>query len=179
MAEAARVTSTEALEAFRARLLLFRARARSTVDEVAAEVQRTRQWLEHDQRRFWEGELRRARRALETAQQELFSSRLSKLEQATAAQQMAMHRAEAAVRTAEAKLAALRKWSRDFEHRVTPVARQVEPLHGFLSANLTNAAAELAEILAQLAAYAELRPPAAAPPPVAPAVDTPAAPPAA
>jgi chromosome segregation ATPase len=172
MAEAAHVSSSEALEAFRARLLLFRSRARAAVDEVAAEVQRTRQWLEHDQRRFWDNELRRARRALEAAQQELFSSRLSKLEQATAAQQMAVHRAEAAVRAAEAKLAALRKWSRDFEHRITPVARQVEPLHGFLSTNVAQAAAELAQILVQLAAYAEQRPPAVVPsapaPPAAP-----------
>lgn len=158
MPDQAHVASIEAIEAFRARLLVFRAHARSTVEEASAEVARLRQWLDHDQRNLWEGEIRKRRRALEAAQQELFSSRLSKLEEATAAQQMALHRAEAAVRTAEAKLATVRRWSRDFEGAVAPLAKQVEPLHSLLTVDLAAAAAQLGRLVETLSVYAGLRP---------------------
>ncbi|HMO64657.1 MAG TPA: hypothetical protein PKE47_05445 [Verrucomicrobiota bacterium] len=165
----AHVESVAAVEAFRARPLAHPAYPPPAVEEAAAEVARLRQWLDHGQRHFWEGEIRKRRRALEAAQQELFSSRLSKLEAATAAQQMALHRAEAAVRAAEAGLATVRRWSRDFESRVAPLARQVEPLHSLLTVDLANAAAALARVVEQLEAYADVRPdaPATAPPPVA------------
>lgn len=172
MPDQAHVASIEALEAFRARLLVYRAQARTTVEEAAAEVVRLRQWLDHDQRRHWENEIRRRNRALEAARQELFSSRLSKLEEATAAQQMALHRAEKAVRSAEARLATVRRWSRDFESRVAPLAKQVEPLHSLLTVGLAAAAAQLARHGETLSAYAGLRPegpPTAAPDPHPPA----------
>lgn len=173
MSGQAHVESVAAVEAFRARLLVYRAHARPAVEEAAAEVARLRQWLEHDQRNFWEAEIRKRRRALEAAQQELFSSRLSKLEEATAAQQLALRRAEAAVRAAEAGLATVRRWSRDFEGRVAPLARQVEPLHSLLTVDLAQAAAALARVVEALEAYADIHPEA----PAAPGAGTAAAPP--
>ncbi|MFN0066125.1 MAG: hypothetical protein ACKVYV_00670 [Limisphaerales bacterium] len=158
MPDQAHVASIEAIEAFRARLLVFRARARTTVEEASAEVARLRQWLDHDQRNFWEGEIRKRRRALEAAQQELFSSRLSKLEEATAAQQMALHRAEAAVCAAEAGLATVRRWSRDFESAVAPLARRVEPLHSLLTVDLAAGGAQLGRLVETLSVYVGLRP---------------------
>lgn len=170
MSGQAHVESVAAVEAFRARLLAYRAHARPVVEEAAAEVARLRQWLDHDRRNFWEAEIRKRRRALEAAQQELFASRLSKLEEAGAAQQMALRRAEAAVRAAEAGLSAVRRWSRDFESRVAPLARQVEPLHSLLTVDLARAAAELARVVEALEAYADLGPEASAAPSAAAAV---------
>lgn len=158
MSGQAHVESVAAVEAFRARLLAYRAHARPAVEEAAAEVARLRQWLDHDQRNFWEGEIRKRRRALEAAQQALFSSRLSKLEEATAVQQMALRRAEEAVRAAETGLATVRRWSRDFESRVAPLARQVEPLHSLLTVDLAQAAAALARVVEALEAYADIHP---------------------
>src|SRR5260221_13356732 len=82
MPERAHVTSVEVLEAFRASLILYLSKARPTVEEVSAEVLRTRLWLENDQRVLWEGQVRRRTKALEQAQQALSSARMSNLREA-------------------------------------------------------------------------------------------------
>ena len=48
MPERAHVTSLEALESFRASLILYVSKARPTLEEVSADVVRTRLWLEND-----------------------------------------------------------------------------------------------------------------------------------
>ena len=64
MPERAHVTSVDALESFRASLIVYLSKARPTLEEVSADVQRTRGWLEDEQRTHWENELRRRSRAL-------------------------------------------------------------------------------------------------------------------
>ena len=59
MAEKAQVTSLEALDTFRSQLIVYLSQARPALEEVGAEVLRTRMWLENDQRTHWENELRR------------------------------------------------------------------------------------------------------------------------
>ena len=68
MPDRAHVTSVDALEAFRSNLIVYLSKARPTLEEVSAEVQRMRSWLEDEQRTYWENELRRRSRALEEAQ---------------------------------------------------------------------------------------------------------------
>ena len=68
MPERAHVTSVDALEAFRANLIVYLSKARPTLEEVSADVQRTRGWLEGEQRTYWESELRRRSQALQEAQ---------------------------------------------------------------------------------------------------------------
>ena len=55
---------------------------------------------QHDQRNFWNQQMKLRARELERAQQELFSARMSKIQKATAAQELALHRAQRAVREA-------------------------------------------------------------------------------
>src|SRR5437762_3928736 len=112
MAEQAQVTSIDAIEAFRSSLILFLSKARPTLEEISSDVLRTRMWLENDQRDHWANEMRRRARDLEQAQAELFSARLSQLQQATASQYMAAHRAQAADREAEEKQKLQKKWKR-------------------------------------------------------------------
>ena len=58
MATQAKITSVEAIELFRAALIVFTSQARPALEEVSSEMTRTRLWLENDQRRFWENERR-------------------------------------------------------------------------------------------------------------------------
>src|SRR5580765_2319480 len=116
MAQQAKVTSVEAIEAFRANLILYLSKARPTLEEVTSEVVRTRQWLAHDQRRFWQNELKVRHKKLERLQAELFSAMMSKLSEASAAQQMAVRKAQQAVREAEEKLGLLKSWDRELEN---------------------------------------------------------------
>ena len=51
----AKVTSLDALEAFRSSAIVFASKARRAVDQASDEVRRTRYWLEGDRRTFWEG----------------------------------------------------------------------------------------------------------------------------
>src|SRR5689334_965785 len=103
MAERAQVTSVEAIDSFRGDLIVFATKARAAVEEVADQVQRTRVWLQHEQRTHWEKECRRLRRVLEEAQQAYFSAKLSQYQSATATQSIAVERAKQALRQAEAK----------------------------------------------------------------------------
>jgi len=159
MAERAQVTSVEAIEAFRSHLILFLSKARPSLEEVSSDVLRTRLWIQNDQRRYWENELRIRGKKLERAKGELFGARLSVLEEADAAKQMMVRRAQEAVHEAEGKLAALKKWDRELENRSEPYVKQVNQLHDYLTTDMSRAVAYLSEVIKSLEAYAEvLRP---------------------
>jgi hypothetical protein len=161
MPDRAHVTSVDALEAFRSSLIVYLGKARSTLEEVSSDVQRMRSWLENDQRMYWEGELRRRSRDLQEAQQALFSSRISKLREASAAEQMAVQRAKRALDEADAKLRAVKQWNRVFENRTSPLVKQMEKLHTVLAHDMVQAVAFLAQAISTLEAYADVVPPPA------------------
>jgi len=158
MAEQAKVTSVEAIEAFRSNLIVFLSKARPTIEEISGDVLRTRMWLENEQTDHWNKEMRRRKRDLEQAQGELFSARLSRLAKPTASQYMAVQRAQAAVREAEEKQKLLKKWTRELENRTEPMVKLIDQLHGFLNTDLLKGVQYLGEIVQTLQAYAEARP---------------------
>jgi hypothetical protein len=160
MAGQAQITSVEAIEAFRANLILFISQARPALEEVSSDILRTRMWLENEQRRFWETELRNRNKKLEMAQAELMTARLSQFQESTSLQQMAVRRARQAVQLAEDKLKALKRWSRDLENRSAPLLKEVEQLHGFMTSDLPKAIAQLVQIVRTLDAYADTAAPA-------------------
>ena len=163
MPERAHVTSVDALEAFRSNLIVYLSKARPTLEEVSAAVQRMRNWLEGEQRAHWENEFRRRSRVLEEAQQALFSAKLSNLREASAAEVMAVRRAKQARDEAEAKLRVLKQWNRVFDNRVDPLVKQMEKLHTVLAHDMVQAVAFLGQAIRTLDAYAEVAPPTATP----------------
>ena len=162
MADQAKVTSLEALEAFRANLIVFLTTAHRCLDEAGDEVRRARNWLQTDQRMYWEGEWKRRKRSLEQAEQELFSARLSGLRETTAAQQNAVIKAKRALVEAEEKIKAVKLWNRNFESCSDPLVRQMEGLRHFLDHDLPKALAYLVQAQNTLEAYAENPAPRAA-----------------
>lgn len=163
MPERARVSSLEAIERFRAQLILYREKAGRALDEIGEAVTRTRLWLENDAERHWQDQIRRRTRELELRQQQAFSSRLAGLRETATAHQAAVQKARQALREAEEKLRRVRQWRRLFDHRVAPAARQVEKLRHTLGPDLSRAVAWLNDVIRTLSAYAETRPPTAAP----------------
>ncbi len=155
MPQQARVTSIEALDDFRARLIVFVEKASVAVDDVLGDVSRTRLWIEGEQRFHWETQLRRRARELETAEQELFSARLSSLREATTNRQLAVRKAGQALDEAQKKLALLKKWDRHFDSEVMPLAAQVEKFRSLLSADLRQAVAWLGRAVETLDAYSD------------------------
>jgi chromosome segregation ATPase len=165
----AHVTSVDALEDFRTSLILYVSKARPTVEEVSAEVLRTKLWLENEKRMYWESQVRRRAQALEQAEQALSSARMSNLRDARSTEQMAVRKAKQALEEAEAKLKVLKYWNREFDSRVEPLVKQLEKLHTFLANDLLQANAYLTQAITTLAAYAEMAPPSAATAPSPPA----------
>jgi len=162
----AHVTSLEALETFRAHLIVYLTKARPTLDEVSADVMRTRIWLGEEQREHWENQMRRCRRELQEAQQALFSARLSTFRKETSAEQMAVHRTRLACDAAEEKLKIVKKWDRDFDGRVEPLLKQMEKLHTVLAHDMVQALAFLSQAIKTLTEYADIRSRAVQPPAV-------------
>jgi len=158
MPERAKVTSLEAIESFRARLIIYREKAARVLDEVSEDVTRTRLWLETDRPTHWQNQIRQRTRELEQAQQELFSAQLSGLRDASYAQQAAIQKCRRAIRDAEEKIKIARQWLRQFDQRVETPARQAEKLRQLLSLDLVQAVAWLNEMTKTLSAYAELSP---------------------
>ena len=169
MAQQAKITSVEAIESFRAALILYLSKARPVLEEVSADVARTRMWVQNDQRHHWENELRLRKRRLEEAQAELFNAKISLTQQSTQLPHMVVQRAQQAVKEVEGKLATVKRWDREMENRTDPLTKQVEQLHGFLTTDMKRAAEYLAQVVKTLDAYAEVLAPsrssAAAPAP--------------
>jgi hypothetical protein len=171
MPQRARVTSVEALDSFRADLIVYVSKARPALEEVTAEVLRAKNWLENDQRNYWENQVRRRAKALEEAAAALLSARMSNLRKETAAEQMAVLRAKRSLHEAQDKLSVVKRWARDFDNRVQPLVKQMEKMHGILATDLVQAIAYLGGAVKTLAAYAEGAPPPAS----APSAESPAA----
>jgi len=158
MSDQAKITSVEAIQAFRSQLVVYLAQMRPALDEVTGEVNRTRSWLEDDRKRYWFQEMRTRGRKLEDAKQELFTASLSSGGDATSFQQMAVQRAQRAMREVEEKLAVIKKWDRDLENKTSPLVKQMEQLQGFLTVEMQRAVAYLDQALTALAAYQDVMP---------------------
>jgi hypothetical protein len=151
MSTQAKITSVEAIQAFRSQLVVYLSQMRPALDEVSGEVQRTRSWLEDDRKRHWTQEMRTRSRKLEDAKQELFTASLSN--GGSSFQQMAVQRAQRAMREVEEKLAMIKKWDRDLDNKTSPLVKQMEQLQGFLTVEMQRAVAYLDQALTALAAY--------------------------
>jgi len=156
MPDHAKVTSLEAIEAFRSRLIIYRDKAGRVLDEVAEEVLRTRVWLQSDRITFWEGQIRRKQKELEMRQQESFSAQISGMRDASFVQQQAVQKARRAVRDAEDKLRLIKTWNRQYDQRVEPLGKQVEKLRHNLTHDLAQGVAYLDQVIKTLAEYNEI-----------------------
>jgi len=162
MTTRANITSVDAVKSFRSSLIVYTSKARPTLEEVTSDVIRMRVWLETEQRVFWEAEGRRRLRRLEEAKQKYFTARLSLMRgEASAAEKMAVTRAQNAVDEADGKLRIIKKWNKEFDARTEPLARQLEKMHTLLSHDMPRALAFLTKVLETLDAYAGMVAPAA------------------
>jgi hypothetical protein len=169
MSGSAQVTSVDAIEIFRASLVLYLSKARPAIQQVCAEAQRTRIWVQTTQRQFWDHQLRLRQRKLEEAKEALFNARISQFNQSTLLETMAVQRAQRAVEEAEQKLVMLKKWAHEIENRADPLVKQLDQFHAFLSTDMGDAVVLLAELVKALDAYTNSVSmgggPAATPPP--------------
>jgi chromosome segregation ATPase len=176
MAEQAKVTSLDALQAFRSSLILFLGDAHRSVDEVGDAVRRTRGRLQNDWRTHWEGEIRKWRRILDQAQGELLTAKLSNLRDNISAQQNAVRKAKEALDHAEKKLRAVKVWTRNFDSSADPLVKRIDSLRHILDFDLPKALAFLLQAQKTLESYAETAPTFSSPAPAAESANPPETP---
>jgi len=166
--QGANVNSIEALDAFRAELILYMSKATPALEEISAEILRMRLWLENDQTLFWQSQVRKRTLALEMAKSDLFSAQMSNLKTASSAEVAAVRRAEKALEEAQNKLTTVKRWIRNFSSQVDPIARQLEKLQTIVSVDLPRAEVYLSQVVKTLDDYAAITstlPSVASPPP--------------
>ena len=160
MPQTARVTSIEAIDAFKATLIVYLEKAGCVLDDVSDDVVRTRIWLQSDRQLHWKNQTRQRIRELAQAEQELLTARLSGMSEAIKSRQMAVNKARLALRDAEERLARVKQWMRQFETQVESRAKVVTQLRHSLAHDMRKAVAFLEGAATSLAAYAEMAPPA-------------------
>jgi hypothetical protein len=159
MPQPAKVTSIEALDAFKVSLIVYLEKASRILDEVSEEVVRTRTWLETDRLLHWRNQVRKRARELAQADQELLTARLSGMPEAIQTRRMAVNKTKLALREAEEGLARVKQWMRNYETDVESHAKAVMQLRHSLGFDMTKAVAFLEGAASTLASYAESAPP--------------------
>ena len=164
MANQAKVTSIDVLEELRAALIVFVSKARRAADHASDKARRMRAWLQNDQRMHWEGEIRRRKRALDQATQELYSARLAGQADLVAVRQIAVRKMRHIVEEAEGKLQNVKRWNQNFGTAADPLLKKVDSLREFMDHAMPDAIAYLSNAQKSLEAYAEdVRPAGEAP----------------
>ena len=158
MPDSANIHSLEAIEAFRAKLIVYARRAGNTVDEVSDEVRRLRLWIQQDGPLHWKRETLRRKRKLEEAQQALLAARISALRETTSSERLAVDRARRRYEEAMEKLQAFKRWNHQFDRQVSPLVKEVGKLMNTLTIELPKATAHLAGVVWMLSDYAERHP---------------------
>jgi hypothetical protein len=153
----ARVTSIDALDDFRAKLLVYIARARRVLDDVAEDVVRTRVWLQSDRLPHWKKQVWIKQKALAMADQELMTARLSDMPEAIQSRRLAVHRCKAALRETEERLERVKQWVKQYGSLVEPKTKAVVQMRQVLDHDLLKAIAFLEQAAATLADYAGMQ----------------------
>jgi len=154
----ANVSSIEALDLFRSSLVMYLEKAGASLDEVNQDVKRTRHWLFNENSLYWKMELRKRVKALDLARSEYFSARLTHSGSTGATgKQVAVRRATVAKREAEDKLRKIKKWCRDYDSEIEPLAKKVENLRASMLYEMPNGVAFLEQAARTLSDYAGMR----------------------
>jgi hypothetical protein len=154
----ARVSSMDALDAFRSSLILYLERARHILDDVQHEIVRTRAWLEQDRQPHWKKQIRLRTHELAQAEQELLTARLSEQAEAVRDRRRTVDRAKAKLEEAEEAFGRARHWLRQYDREIDPHSKSTQSLRQLLDLDLVKAVALLSETTRVLADYAELAP---------------------
>jgi hypothetical protein len=167
MSDQVKVTSIDALEAFRADLIQYIAKARVALEDMEGDVRRTQTWLDTDRMQHWGGQIKLWTKNLHQAEQELYSVNLTNPKASNAFQKMAVVKAKRKLAEAEEKMQRVKYWRQKFETRATPLLRQLDPMFFIVGQQLPKGVFALGEAVKALQAYAE-RPVSNAPAPEIP-----------
>ena len=158
MSDQVRISSIEALEAFRGDLIKYVEKARMALEDAESEVRRTSSYLDMDRLGYWTAQCKQRTKLLEQAEAELYNVTLTSPQESHAFQKMAVVKARRNLEEAEAKLHVVKRWRQAFENRATPLLRQLDPMFFLVGRHLPKGIHFLGEAIKALQAYAEKTP---------------------
>ena len=164
MSDQVKISSIDALEAFRADLIQYVEKARVALEDAEGEVRRTRTWLDMDRIQHWAGRCKQRTKQLEQAEAELYNATLTSPQESHAFQKMA--RAQGPAQTGGGRgenARASNNGGRPSKTAPRPLLRQLDPMFFLVGQQLPKGIHSLGEAIKALQAYAE-KAPAANPP---------------
>lgn len=164
MADQARISSIDALEAFRADLIQYVEKARIALEDAESEVRRTRTWLDVDRAGYWAAQCKLWTKQCEQAEAELYNATLTRPKESHAFQKMAVLKARRQLEQAEEKARVVQHWRKSFDNRAVPLLRHMDPMFFLIGRQLPKGIHSLGESIKALQAYAEKSPVAKRPP---------------
>lgn len=160
MGNQAKVSSIDALDMFRAALIIFLSKARRSLNDANDEARQTRMWLQHDRVVHWENEIRNRSRKLDQAEQDFMSARLTKNnETALMVRRQAVDKAKRALDEAQGKLRRVKQWAQSFDSASDPIVKRLESMKQFVDEDMPKAIAYIVGLQRTLAVYTQGPPP--------------------
>lgn len=156
MGTAARVWSLTSIEDVRNALRVFQERGDAAVASLRTELNRTLQWLEHDQPRYWTEQIQRgfdrvasARVALETCRNKTVAGHRSECIE----EKVALKRAKERLEYCQEQLEVNRRWARVAREAGDEFVGRLGPFQRLLEFELEQMAVSLNAMLTALEAY--------------------------
>lgn len=159
MSDQVNISSIDAIEAFRADLIQYIAKARVALEDMEGDVRRTQTWLDTDRVQHWGRQIKHWTKMLHQAEQELYSANLTNPQASNAIHKMNVSKARRKLEAAEEKMRMVKYWRQKFETRATPLLRQLDPMFHLVGQQLPKGVHSLGEAIKSLQAYAEKGPP--------------------
>lgn len=160
MSTTAKVGDLNALRQLRAAIIKFAELADVAMGDADSDVQRTVNWVEHDQATYWVNQHRKRQEALVKAKEALRHKQIFKDpsggRQGTAEEEKAVQIAIRRMAEAEQKMAAVKKWGRQLEKEFQIYKGSVQRLGTAVMSDVPNAIARLDRMLIALEGYVNL-----------------------
>lgn len=156
MNRTAHVSSIDAIRQLRIELLKFVEKSREAHELLKLEARRGIDWVEHDRRRYWPEQTRKASEALIAARNELERCELrygSEDSPSCYEQRQAVERAKRRLRLCEEKTRAVKRWIIKVHQEIQAFDTQLNRLTEVLDSDLPQAVARLDSMLAALDRY--------------------------
>lgn len=160
MSTGAKVRSIDTLREFRVAMSNFGCAASQAMAAVEVEIRRTLDWLQHDQVKFWQQEVRRREDAVGEARQDLSRCLIATTAGGTRAsctdQKVALEKAKKRLDQAREKVEVVKRWGQIIEQEVGDYRGPAQQLATMIDGDLPRAMALLARKIQALEEYANL-----------------------
>lgn len=166
MGEQARVNSIEALRDFRAGLAEFAEGAANALGAIDIELRRVRDWLEHEQPRYWKQQIKVWDQRMNEARSSLHRKNIQRTDgfvPDVTQEKEALRIAKQRIEEAERKIGTIRRWVPQFQHAIAEYQGGTRGLADAASGDIGKMMAMLENMITALDAYVSAAPPRSGP----------------